>query len=69
MLSIIKEPYKVGDLIKMYWTERYGVITKVSNRSFVNAAPMWIYYVQYADGESRWELAETIEMVKGVSDE
>jgi hypothetical protein len=69
MLSVIKEPFNVGDLVKMYFTERYGIITKVSNRAMANCAPIWIYYVQYADGRSRWELSETIELVEGVSNE
>jgi hypothetical protein len=53
----------------MYWTERYGIILKVSNRAMANCAPIWIYYIQYADGESRWELSETIQIVEGVSNE
>jgi hypothetical protein len=69
MLSVVKEPFKVGDLVRMYWTERYGIILKVSNRAMANCAPIWIYYIQYADGESRWELSETIQIVEGVSNE
>ena len=53
----------VGDLIRLIFSNSYGVIIEKSNRSLADENPIYSYFVHYSDGRHRWEINEAIELI------
>ena len=58
----LKELY-VGDLVRLLFSNSYGVIVEKSTRSLPDEYVVYSYFVHYSDGRHRWEIDEAIEFV------
>lgn len=63
----MNQRFQVGDLVKMIFTNRIGIVLVASDRSIEAGVYVWLYLVRWSDTGEHWELEEALELVSSLS--